>query len=358
LKLVAAFAVALSLLAAPASAQQPLKKVRLGVGTLVLNAAMPYVMMPSVLGYWKEEGYDVEVFAAQSSVQAVQLLAAGKVDFIQVNSAPMVQAVIKNNVPMRAAMINTVIDWSLVATAGGPIKTLQDFKGKLVGVPALGAAGVPLLESYFAANGIEPGRDVTMVAVGAGPAALAALTSGRVQGLMFWGSAIAGFESTGAKFSYFFDPEWRKNADYILATTSATVAQDPKMVEGIARGVAKASLFAMTNPDCMRRLHWANYPDQKPTGGDEAAMISGDMLRINASLAAMKSALDTGKGKWGYAAAEDFVKLENLFNATKLISGRLPNPADYVVNIPGYYDKINAFDRAAVVRRATECRPG
>jgi NitT/TauT family transport system substrate-binding protein len=339
-----------------ADAQAPLKKIKVGVGTLVLNAALPYVMLPPALGYWQQEGYDAEVFPAQSSIQAVQLLASGNVDFIQVNSGPFLQAVVKNGLPLRSVMITTVIDWSLVSQADGPIKTLGDFKGKLIGVPALGAGGVALLEQYLTADGINPKKDVELVAVGAGPAALAALTGGRVQGLMFWGSAIAGFEAAGAKFNYFFDPAWRRNADYMLATMQSTVAKDPRMVEGIARGVAKASHFTLANPDCVRRVHWERYPDQKPTGPDPAALIAGEMLRINASVAAMKDALSNSHGKWGAATGEDFTKLEDLFIASKVIETRLSNPADYFVNIPGFYDRVNAFDHAAVAREATECR--
>src|SRR6266851_397819 len=112
-KLIGIITVVAGLLAVgtPADAQEPLKKIKVGVGTLVLNAALPYVMLPPALGYWQEEGYDAEVFPAQSSIQAVQLLVAGNVDFIQVNSGPMLQAVVKNNLPLRSVMITTVIDW-------------------------------------------------------------------------------------------------------------------------------------------------------------------------------------------------------------------------------------------------------
>src|SRR5471030_2399631 len=94
LALVAALLLAPSL----ASAQQPLKKVQLGIGTLVLNLTYPWALMPPILGYWREEGLEVEVFAAQSSLQAIQLMSAGNVDFIEANSAPIVQAAVDNKI--------------------------------------------------------------------------------------------------------------------------------------------------------------------------------------------------------------------------------------------------------------------
>jgi NitT/TauT family transport system substrate-binding protein len=338
-----------------AAAQPALPKVRIGVGSLTLNAAMPYVMMPPVLGYWRSEGYDGEAFSAQSSVQAVQLLAAGRVDFIQVNSAPMVQAVIRNRLPLRAVMVSTVIDWSLVVPQDGPVRALEDIRGKSIGVPALGAGGVPLLESYLRKNGLDSSKDVTLVAVGAGPAALAALNAGRVQGLMFWASALAGFEAAGGKFRYFFDPQWRRNPDYMLATLQSTIDRDPRMVEGIARGVAKASLFAMTNPDCTRQLHWKAYPGEKPTGGDEASQIALEEGRMKASFTAMQSALELGGGKWGRVTPANFAALQDLLVDSRVIDSRLSDPAEFIVNIPGFFDKVNAFDREAVLRQARQC---
>ena len=47
--------------------QPALKKVKFGVGTLVMNLTYPWASMPVALGYWRQAGYDVDVFASQSS---------------------------------------------------------------------------------------------------------------------------------------------------------------------------------------------------------------------------------------------------------------------------------------------------
>jgi NitT/TauT family transport system substrate-binding protein len=343
-----------------ASAQTPaapLKKTQLGIGTLVLNLTYPWALMPPVLGYWREEGYEVEVFAAQSSLQAIQVMSAGKVDFIEANSAPIMQAAANNNIPIRTIMVNTVIDWSLVSPAGSPIHKVADFKGKVIGLSSLGTGGVALLKSYLGANGLNPDADVTMVAVGVGPAALGALRTDRVQGLMFWGSAITGFEAAGAKFDHFFDPNWRKYADFSIATLQSTIDRDPAMVVALVRGAAKASLFAMTNPDCVRKLQWAKYPDTKPTGASEETLIEADLYRLKGQQDSMQQALEMGGGKlWGRATPQDFATLEDFFIATKIVNKKLGNPADYLVGIPNFFEKVNDFDHDAVIRQAKECR--
>jgi NitT/TauT family transport system substrate-binding protein len=348
---------ALLALAAPSLAQAQLKKVTFGVGTLVLNLTYPWAMMPPVLGYWREEGYDVEVVPAQSSLQAVQLLTAGKLDFIEANSGPIMQAAATNDIPVRTVMLNTVIDWSLVSKEDGPIKKVQDFKGKLIGVSSLGTGGVALLKSYLAANGMDADKDITLVAVGVGPAALLALRTDRVQGLMYWGSAINSFEVAGAKFNYFFDPIWRKYPDFSIATLQSTIDKDPKMAIALVRGAAKASLFAMTNPDCVRQIQWAKYPDTKPTGAAEDVLIKGDLYRLKGQQEGMQQALDIGDGKsWGKVTAKDFATLEKFFVETKVLTKTLPNPADYLVAIPDFFEKANDFDHEAVIKQAKECK--
>jgi NitT/TauT family transport system substrate-binding protein len=345
------------LLGHPAEAQQKaLEKVKIAIGTPAMNLTYPWVEMPIVLNYWRDEGYDVSVFAGGSSLQSIQVMSAGNVDFAEVNSAPLIQALNTNDIQMRDVMLNTVIDWSVVVSADGPYKSIKDLKGKLVGVSSLGSGAVGLLQSYLNGSGLDP-KAVTLVAVGAGPTALQALNSDRVQGLMFWGSANASFEVMGAKLRYFYDPRWRKYPDFSLSAMQTTIAKNPKMVEAIVRGAAKASLFAVTNPDCVRKLQWQHFPDTKPTGDSEENLTKADDHRLDAQLDSLKLALALGGGKlWGRVTPEQFSKLEDFLIDTKLIDHKIANPADYIVGIPDFWTKVNDFDHAAVLAQAKACR--
>ena len=180
-----------------AAQQRPLKKVTIAAGTQVLNIAYPWLMMPQALNYWRDEGLDVQVIVGQSSLQSIQLMAAGNADFAQVNSGPLVQAAVTHGIPIKAVMVNGVVDWSLVVPEGSAIRNVADFKGKAIGVSTLGTGGIPLLRSYLRANGLAE-SDVQIVPVGFGPVALQAMRGDKVQGLMYWASAIASFENVVA----------------------------------------------------------------------------------------------------------------------------------------------------------------
>ncbi|MDB6002768.1 MAG: NMT1/THI5-like protein, partial [Rhizobacter sp.] len=212
--------------AASAQTAKPPRKVVIAVGTQVLNSSYPYVMMPAALGYWKQEGLDVEVIPAGGSLQAIQQMVGKSADFVEINSSTFIQSMATTGVQMRAIMANTTPDWSLVSMSGGPVKSIADFKGRTIGISNLGSGGIPMLQAYLRANGLDPDKDITIQPTGFGGMALEALKSGRVDGLMYWGSAILGFESTGAKFNYFRAPEWPTYADFSLVTLANTLTTD------------------------------------------------------------------------------------------------------------------------------------
>jgi NitT/TauT family transport system substrate-binding protein len=354
----AIIAFAACLLAAASAAAQAPKKVRIAYGGQTLNVSYPWLELPGPLNYWKQEGYDVEVFIAQSSLQAIQLLVAGQAEIAQINSAPLVQAAVKNDIPLRDVMVNTVMDWALVVPEDSAIHSLQDLKGKSIGAASLGTGGVAMLQSFMRGNGIDPERDVQLLPVGVGPLAMQALKSDKVQGLIYWGSAIAAFENFGGKFRKFFDPTWRQLPDFSMVVLQSTIERDPKMIEAVVRGAAKASLFALSNPDCARQVQWRHYPSTKPTGAEEATLIKWDLNYLNSSLAGMTPALEMSGGKlWGKTTPEQFARLQDYLVQTKLIDKKLANPADYVIGVPNFFESANNFDHEAIKAQAKQCAP-
>lgn len=356
----AAVIVGLSALLGLASAvhaqAKPLKPVTIALGTQVVNVTYPWLTLPIALGYWKDEGYDVKVVTTGGSLQGVQQMVTGGVDFAQMDSAPLIQANTDNDVAVRGVMNTLVIDWGIGVLQNGPIKSIADFKGKKIGVFSLGTGGMPLLKGYLRANGIDPDKDVQIIATGAGAPALEALRTDRVQGLMFWGSALTGFQNAGLDMRVLFNPAWRKLPGFTFATMQKTIDTDPAMVEAIARGAAKATLYAQTNPDCTRQIHWKNFPSTKPTGADEATLVKWDLALLQTSLDSMTSAYDMNGGKLigamdpaGYGRMQDFMLKEGLIKRT------LP-PESMLYLKPGFVEAINRFDRDAVIAAAKACK--
>ena len=235
------------------------------------------VTLPVTLGYWKAEGYDVDVQPVGASLQAIQQMVAGNAEFAEVNASAIIQANVKNDLPVRVVLSNGIIDWSVAVDADGPIKSIKDLKGKTIGVFSLATGGIAYLNTYLRANGLDPAKDVEFVPLGLGAPPVEALRSGKVQGLLYWAAAVSTFENAGLKLRKLVGDDWRSYPDYSLSTMQATIDKNPAMVIAIARGVAKATVFALANPDCALKLHWAKYPSTKPSGADEATLIKWDL---------------------------------------------------------------------------------
>jgi NitT/TauT family transport system substrate-binding protein len=341
---------------AAAQARKPLKPVKIALGTQVVNVSYPWLTLPIALGYWRDEGYDVQVVTVGGSLQGIQQMMAGGVEFAEVNSTGLIQANADQNVPVRGLMGTGIIDWGVGVLADGPIKSVADLKGKKIGIFSLGTGGAPLLKGYLRSNGIDPDKDVQIIATGAGAPALEALRSDRVQALMFWGSALAGFENAGTHLRVLADPLWKSLPDFTFATMQKTIDTDPAMVEAIARGAAKATLFAWTNPDCTRRIHWKTYPSTKPTGADEATLAKWDLKLLETQLDTMKAAHQMYGGKLiGALAPAPYSRMEDLMLKDGLIKRTVPADT-LLIRKPGFTEAINRFDHDAVIAAAKACK--
>jgi NitT/TauT family transport system substrate-binding protein len=338
---------------------QSLQKVRIVVGgATVLGIVYPWLNLPRALGYWKDEGYDVEVIGLSPTVQPMPLLVAGQTEFVQGGSTDVIQANLIGGQPVRVAMQNTSFDWSIGVPTGSSIKTLQDLKGKKIGVLGLAASGINFLKTYMVQSGMDPDKDISLLAVGYGAPAIQALRSDTVQGLFYWSSGLASFENAGLSMRYISSPAWRTYPDFSLAVMQSTLDKDPKMVEAIVRGAAKATLFAMTNPDAVRQIQWKTFPNTKPSGNvDEATLVKWDNNNLAAELQGMKESFEMNGGKYyGNADPAGFDRLEAFMLATGQISKTLPG-ATFLPQIPDFFAQANNFDAAAVIASARKWKP-
>lgn len=155
--------VLLLLLQTQAYAQEK-KTVRIVTVSLSWNSALPG-RVAERKGYYKEQGISVESIFIRGGPAAIAALVSGDADFGSIGGA---QAIMRS----RARGLDVVIIGSIsnavnyVVIGAKGVKTLADLKGKIVGVTGAGAFSEFAMQSYFKRNNMEPGRDVTLRAVG------------------------------------------------------------------------------------------------------------------------------------------------------------------------------------------------
>lgn len=344
-------ALALSAAALPAAAQD-LTTVRLALGTSTINVGYPDVTLPEALGYWEAEGLDVELITTGGTLQAVQQVIGGGADIVEGNVSAILQGISRSDLPLKVLVTHGVTDWRFVVPAGSDITDAASLEGKTVGMISLATGGLPLMQSYLTSAGIDP-SSVEVVPVGFGAAPLEALKNGDVDALLYWGSAVAAYENTGTPLDTFAPEAWLEQPDYVIATTEAFETENPEVVVGVARAMMKAVLFARTNPDCARDLFWRDYPDTRSQGPDEETSKAWDLHILKAKSGGYDAAAELGSPE-GAVSSENWANLQDYLVSSELMPAAVAEE-DFLTAIPDFFEKVNDFDKAAVIAEAEAC---
>jgi len=136
------------------------------------------------LGYFKAEGLDVKVVDFAGGSQALRALVGGSADVVSgafehtINMQPKGQKLRAVVLMGRAPQI--VLGINPKTMAG--FKTVADLKGKKIGVTAPGSSTNVMANFVLAKAGLKP-SDVSIIGVGAGAGAVAAMRSGQIDAL-------------------------------------------------------------------------------------------------------------------------------------------------------------------------------
>ncbi|NKK56259.1 PhnD/SsuA/transferrin family substrate-binding protein [Rhizobium leguminosarum bv. viciae] len=315
---------------------------------LMINAVFE-LYVPLAMGWWKDEGYNVEVVFSQGSAAAVQSMIGGSGVVGMMNSTPWLAADSKGlaDIRMVATMRNT--SWRILTMADKPIKAASELKGKTIGIAVAGSGGMMYLNGVLNKEGIDPQRDVRQAVIGLGAQSYEALKMGRVDASLTFMSEIANFKALGNEAAFFYDESWLDFPDYGLVATRQAMADNPKMVEALARGIAKAQVFAEANPECVAKIFRKNY------GANRTLTLEQDTEIAKSNLAEVKIAFERAGGKlYANVSKEGLGKLQAFLLDNKLITQTV-DTAKLVPEEPGFFEKINTFDHQAVVAQAKAC---
>jgi len=192
--------VALVLLATasePLGAQPTLTRVELGVGGQSLLSYLPLTLALR-LGYFRDEGLDVKISDFAGGSKSIEALVAGSVDVVggAYENALFLQA---KGVNLEAVVLLTDrfgLVFALNKQMAAKYKSPKDIRGLKIGVTAPGSAVSNALEIILAKDGLKV-DDVSMIGIGGGPSAVAAVKSGQIDGLVLSDPAIGRLEADG-----------------------------------------------------------------------------------------------------------------------------------------------------------------
>jgi NitT/TauT family transport system substrate-binding protein len=345
--------IALAVLApAAASAQdKPLKKVVFAVTTKDISVGhAAHSSLPVALGYWKEEGLDVSVTSVEGSAAGLQQLGSGNIQIVSIGPEEIVIGREKG-VKIKGFYVQArETIYRIVVPADSPIQGVAQLRGKTIGVPALASGSVPFSKALVASVGIDPEKELKILAVGVGAPGRLALQQKQVDALALWDTLQASIENSGLPLRRLDLPMVQEMLGQTVASRDDFIADNAAVLIGFARGVAKATLFGVTNPEAAVRIHWKAYPQTRPQGLEEAKAMK-EALHVFKSRFDLQRVDTRPDKRYGIGTPEQWEKLKAIYKDQKLVEGTVP-AADYYTS--ALLAEVNRFDQAAVIRQARE----
>ena len=158
-----------------------LRKIRAAITSISGSMVPPWAAHEA--GIFKKYGLQVEVIATPSGVQGTNALIAGEVSFVQIAGGTTTGAAVGGaDLKIVATMVGTLV---LNLVVRPEIEKAEQLRGKSIGISRFGTSlhtGARLAAKHF---GMEPGKDVHIVEIGAGDWIVGALQGNRVQGGVF-----------------------------------------------------------------------------------------------------------------------------------------------------------------------------
>jgi NitT/TauT family transport system substrate-binding protein len=203
-----------------------LRKIRAAITSISGSMIPPWAAHES--GIFKKYGLQVEVIATPSGVQGTNALIAGEVAFVQIAGGTTTGAAVGGaDLKIVATMVGTLV---LNLVVRPEIDKAEQLRGKSIGISRYGTSlhtGARLAAKHF---GLEPGKDVHIVEIGAGDWIVGALQGNRVQGGVFGYPATSRAVKFGNRVLLHLPTLNIPYASTGVSTRSEIIRDDPDLV--------------------------------------------------------------------------------------------------------------------------------
>lgn len=244
------------------------KKITIAVGGKNLFYYLPLTIAERQ-GYFKEEGLEVEIPDFAGGAKALQALVGGSADLVSGAYEHTINMQAKNQ-PVKAVVLQAAyssIVLVLPKDKAAQYKSAKDLKGLKIGVTAPGSSTNMFVNNLLAKSGLKP-TDVSIVGVGAGPGAVAAMEKGEIDAMSNLDPVISQLEATG-KFVAVADSRTEKGmkeiygGDYhasTIYTTDEFIKKNPNTVQAVTNAMVRALRWiAKATPEQIMAVVPAEY---------------------------------------------------------------------------------------------------
>jgi NitT/TauT family transport system substrate-binding protein len=217
-------------------------KIRIAVANLNVSFLPAGVALKK--GFFKEEGLEAEVISMRPPV-SITALSSGDIDYTMVFGS-VVRAAMRG-LPVK--VVASFIDGSTHALLARPeYKSAKELRGKVLGVGSYGATDDLVARMMLKHFGVDPEKEVKVVALGADRARFAALKEGIVDAAVIAPPA----DSEGKKLGFHILARAYEifNFPFVgLGTSVRKIKERPEEVRRVLKALIKANRFIKENRD-------------------------------------------------------------------------------------------------------------
>jgi NitT/TauT family transport system substrate-binding protein len=327
---------------------EELTLVRFGLPTQ-MGANNSPMAVAQAMGYFEEEGIEVELIGATDSTAIIQGVNTDAIDIGSTPPEPLWQTIENGGDVTLVYNYIRQQTGSIASLADGPIQRLEDLEGGSVGQASLGISNLLLSNAILASVGLEEDVDFSNIAVGTGAAALQALETDQVQALSLWDTEYAAFEESGAELNYFTTDEAASLFSTTYFTSPAYIEEHGDAVAGFGRAMAKATLFTATNPEAALRMMYMDYPNSRLAGMSEDEQLQKDLVALERRIELLTAGDPAATGSWGVYSDEAVAAWASFALDSGIIASEI-DASGHVSN--DFADEYNDFDSDAVIEQA------
>jgi len=217
---------------------------KIRIGFPEFNSSTFTLPLAQIKGFFNEEGLQAELIRIRSAV-ALPALTSGEIDYHTVVS-PAVNAALRG-IPVRVvACFTPGLTTAIIARP--EFKTIQDLKGKTIGLNSIGGGLESTVRMMLKHYGLDPDKDVKFLATGGVETRFAALK----QGLTVATAGSTPVDYLGKKFGYVVLARAYELFSYPntgLVAGVKKIKENPDQLKRVIKAGIKANRYLLQNRD-------------------------------------------------------------------------------------------------------------
>ena len=215
---------------------QPLKEILIGSSNISYTNFSTFYARDRK--FFEKEGLSLKIIVVKTEA-ALAAMATGQLDYTTLTTSTIEAALV--GMPLRlVAVANQQPLWGLVVRKG--ITQVSDLKGKKLGVSSYGGAAYGAALAVLKAHGLEPKKDVIILATGSNTARIAALKHGSVDAALV--AAPGDIQVAEEGFKILLDAgNIYKLPMGGVSTSVAKIRENPNEVRKVVAAVVNATRF-------------------------------------------------------------------------------------------------------------------